>query len=90
MQIIWVDEVDDLSLIQDEFIVVDTDTVYSAIKSWGGGWVNATVSRRKVDVDRYIEIFDALRAKGQTLQQLHELLPASGSDQASPTEATSK
>jgi hypothetical protein len=90
VQVVWVDELDDRSLIQDDFIVVDTDTVYSAIKSWVGGYFNITVSRRKVDVYHYIEIFDALRAKGQSLQQLHELLPASGSDQASPTEETSK
>jgi hypothetical protein len=76
VQVIWADELDDPSLIQDDFIVMDTDTVLSGVKSWGGSWSNATVSRRKVDVYRYIEIFDALRAKGQTLQQLHEFSPA--------------
>ena len=83
VRLVWEEEVDDLELIR-EFMVVDANCVITGFQSWSGaGYTDARVYRRKYEVERYIELFEALRAEGHVLSDLGDLLTTSRPGQAS-------
>lgn len=82
VQVVWEETIDDPELIQ-ELIVVDTRLAVTGFQSWTGvGYADARVLRRRYDIERYIELFEALRSRGHTLSDLGDLLPSSHADQA--------
>ncbi len=77
VRVVWKEKLeDDPELLQD-FGVADTNIVFVHQPSWSGGYTNARIYRRKFDVDRYIEIFETLRTRAQSLSDLSDLLPPS-------------
>ncbi|NIN68473.1 MAG: hypothetical protein GTO63_27945 [Anaerolineae bacterium] len=77
VRVVWEETIDDPELIQ-EFIVVDTRLAVDGFKSWSGAvYGEARVLRRRFDIERYIERFEALRARGHVLSDLGHLLPTS-------------
>jgi hypothetical protein len=79
VQVVWIDKIDDAELVQD-FVIVDSSVVYTAAQAWSGGYADARIYRRKFDVERYIDIFEALRSRGYSLSDLSDLLPTSQPD----------
>lgn len=65
----WQEELDTPELIQD-FGVIDNNVVLVTNPSWTSGYSNVNVYRRKFDVDRYIEIFEALRSRCRPIAEL--------------------
>lgn len=59
--VVWQEEIDTPELIQD-FVIVDNKVVLVTNPAWSGGYSNIIVYRRSLDVERYIEIFEALRS----------------------------
>jgi len=89
VQVVWEETIDDPELIQ-EFLIADTRLVISGFQAWSGtGYTGARLLRRRFEVERYLGLWDALRARGQTLSELAPLLPDSQPDQASPGETIS-
>jgi hypothetical protein len=83
VQVVWEESVENLELIQ-EFMVLGGNLAITGFRSWSGiGYANARVYRRACDVDRYVELLEALRAGGHELSDLGSLLPASRSDSTS-------
>lgn len=80
VHVLWLDEIDDPDLCR-EFLVVDENVVFQASQSWLGVYSDSIVYRRKFDIERYIEIFEALRARAHPLSDLSDLLPASQPEQ---------
>jgi hypothetical protein len=81
VQVVWEETIDDLELIQ-ELMVVDTRLAVTGFQSWTGvGYADVRVLRRRYDIERYIELFETLRARGHILSDLGALLPSSHADQ---------
>jgi hypothetical protein len=73
VEVIWQEKLeDDPELIQD-FAIVDSNVALVTQPSWSGRY-SANVYRRKFEVERYIEIFEALRARGLSLLDLNDSL----------------
>jgi hypothetical protein len=83
VRVVWEESVEDPELIQ-EFMVVDANFAITGFQSWSGvGYANARVYRRGYDVERYVELLEALQAEGHALSDLGDLLPTSHPDQVS-------
>jgi hypothetical protein len=84
VHVVWEEEVDDPELIQ-ELMIIDANLAMTGFRPWtGAGYADARVYRRSYDVMRCIGLFEAIRAEGRPLSELHELLPASASNPLSP------
>jgi hypothetical protein len=72
--VVWEEELDDPDLLQ-EFLIIDKSSVLSGAPSWSGkGYLSMSLYRRKYDIERYIEVSEALRARGHSLLDLRDLL----------------
>lgn len=73
VQVIWQEKLDDDPELIQDFAIADTNVALVTQPSWSGRY-SANVYRRKFEVERYIEIFEALRARGLSLLDLKDLL----------------
>lgn len=75
------DEALDGELIQ-EFMIIDSKLVMSGFRSWSStAFTEMKLSRRRYDVMKFIETFDALKAHAHPISELDEFPTELGTDQ---------
>ncbi|NIM95797.1 MAG: hypothetical protein GTO18_19020 [Anaerolineales bacterium] len=71
--LLW-EEMADPDLMQ-EFIIIDTRLVMTGSQSWSGAtFTEMKLSRRRYDVEKYLDIFDALMAQAQPYPEMGKML----------------